>query len=196
MDHFFISPAEVISPRWCEAFTSAQIFDSKNGETFLKPAALAWVLLDDEDAFELLAECLHQGSKVVAMTRNENAAQAKRLIAAGASGYIHYLAAPGLLRQVAQVVEMGGIWLGADLMRQLMVFTASKQTVLSTARLGLLTAREKEVAEAVAAGRTNKEVARLLGITERTVKAHLGTIFEKLGVRDRLQLVLSLGNNA
>ncbi|WP_341643525.1 helix-turn-helix domain-containing protein [Thauera sp. SDU_THAU2] len=40
---------------------------------------------------------------------------------------------------------------------------------------------------------SNKEVARLLGITERTVKAHLGAIFEKLGVRDRLQLALRVG---
>ena len=44
----------------------------------------------------------------------------------------------------------------------------------------------------VAKGATNKEVARALDITERTVKAHLGSAFGKLGVRDRLQLVLRL----
>ena len=43
---------------------------------------------------------------------------------------------------------------------------------------------------------TAPEVARQLGITERTVKAHLSAAFEKLGVRDRLQLVLALGRDA
>jgi len=49
-----------------------------------------------------------------------------------------------------------------------------------------------QVARAVSAGRSNKEVADKMFISERTVKAHLGAIFEKLGVRDRLQLVLRL----
>jgi len=54
----------------------------------------------------------------------------------------------------------------------------------------VLTPRERDVAIEVAHGATNKEVAQRLNITERTVKAHLGAVFEKLGVRDRLQLVL------
>jgi DNA-binding NarL/FixJ family response regulator len=53
-----------------------------------------------------------------------------------------------------------------------------------------LTERERQVAQAVAAGASNKEIARQLGITERTIKAHTGAIFEKLAVRDRLQLSL------
>ena len=53
-----------------------------------------------------------------------------------------------------------------------------------------LTDREREVAATIAAGSSNKEIARQLGITERTVKAHVGAILEKLQVRDRLQLAL------
>ena len=60
----------------------------------------------------------------------------------------------------------------------------------------LLSVREAQVARAVTAGRSNREVAALLFISERTVKAHLGTVFEKLGVRDRLQLVLRLAASA
>ena len=55
-----------------------------------------------------------------------------------------------------------------------------------------LTEREKDVALAVAEGQSNKLVARELGITERTVKAHLGAVFRKLGVKDRMQLILRL----
>jgi hypothetical protein len=47
-----------------------------------------------------------------------------------------------------------------------------------------------EVARLIAGGASNKEVARALDIAERTVKAHAGAIFEKLGARDRLHLAL------
>jgi len=59
-----------------------------------------------------------------------------------------------------------------------------------------LSMRELEVARAVSEGLTNKEVAWRLGITERTVKAHLGAVFDKFGVRDRLQLALRLAGRA
>jgi DNA-binding NarL/FixJ family response regulator len=68
--------------------------------------------------------------------------------------------------------------------------------VAPSADLSLLTSREKAVAELVAAGKSNKEVARDLDITERTVKAHLSAAFEKLQVRDRLQLVLLFSSGA
>jgi DNA-binding NarL/FixJ family response regulator len=53
-----------------------------------------------------------------------------------------------------------------------------------------LTAREQETAALLARGASNKEIARQLDITERTVKAHVGAMLEKLGVRDRLRLSL------
>jgi two-component system nitrate/nitrite response regulator NarL len=55
-----------------------------------------------------------------------------------------------------------------------------------------LSSREAQVARLVVEGRSNKEVADSLFISERTVKAHLGVLFDKLGVRDRLQLALRL----
>ena len=53
-----------------------------------------------------------------------------------------------------------------------------------------LTDRESEVTLQAAHGATNAEIADALGITERTVKAHLSAVFDKLGVSDRLQLAL------
>ena len=52
------------------------------------------------------------------------------------------------------------------------------------------------MAQAVARGLSNKEIAEKLFISERTVKAHLGATFEKLQVRDRVQLVLRLNHGA
>ena len=107
----------------------------------------------------------------------------------GAAGYCNALALPDVLQQVSGVVEQGGLWVGQDLMQRL--FTAlTTHAAPSQNQLTGLSAREHQVAQAVARGGTNKEIARAMGITERTVKAHLTAVFEKLGVRDRLQLSL------
>ena len=53
-----------------------------------------------------------------------------------------------------------------------------------------LTVRERDVARYVALGHSNQSIADSLGITERTVRAHISAIFEKLGVTDRLMLAL------
>lgn len=53
-----------------------------------------------------------------------------------------------------------------------------------------LSDREQEVLRLVTAGQANKQVARSLGITERTVKAHLTNIFQRIGVTDRTQAAL------
>src|SRR4029079_5547655 len=57
-----------------------------------------------------------------------------------------------------------------------------------------LTLRQREVAEAIARGASNKEIARRLNVTERTVKAHLTNMFRNVGVFDRLHLALLLNN--
>jgi DNA-binding NarL/FixJ family response regulator len=55
-----------------------------------------------------------------------------------------------------------------------------------------LTPREQQIASAIADGRSNRDIAARLGITEQTVKNHLTSIFEKVGVGNRLQLGLAL----
>ncbi|HSC66982.1 MAG TPA: LuxR C-terminal-related transcriptional regulator [Cellvibrio sp.] len=191
--HLFISPADIDSPRWLQAFPAAQICTKA---PVTNPGDVVWLLLRDDLSFMQIQGFNALGAKVVAMTALENPHEARQALEAGALGYVHYLAIPQVLDQVAQVIAAGGMWLGADLMRQLVLATArilpAQEAPL--ADLSQLTSREKAVAELVAAGKTNKEVARDLNITERTVKAHLGAVFEKLRVRDRLQLVLLFSN--
>ena len=60
--------------------------------------------------------------------------------------------------------------------------------------LAALTAREREIAELVAAGRTNREVADQLVLSPRTIEAHLRNIYSKLGVRSRVELTRAAGD--
>ncbi len=99
-----------------------------------------------------------------------------------------------MLHQVAAVVENRGLWVGESLLRRMI--RASQTAQLPAAPepelLTRLSIREREVALAAANGASNKEIARELKITERTVKVHLGAVFAKLDVRDRLHLAILL----
>ena len=104
---------------------------------------------------------------------------------------------PVLLRQVMLVVENGGLWIGQSLLQKLVGSTSRLFSQRSSGQntescLSLLSEREAQVARLVAGGASNKEIAEQLFITERTVKAHLSAVFEKLGLRDRLQLSLKI----
>lgn len=201
MQSLFISPSDLQSPRWLEAFPLASVLNAESELPANLQNSLIWVMLGDEYNFAHIAKWVAAGARVVALTALEDSVQAKQVLEAGAYGYLHYLAAVPVLQQVGQVVEVGGLWLGVDLMRQL-VFSTAKilnanpfNSTTQKNHLDLLSAREQDVAKAVAAGKSNKEVAKELEITERTVKAHLSAVFDKLQVRDRLHLVLVLSGN-
>lgn len=100
------------------------------------------------------------------------------------------------LEHVIGVVLHGGVWVSKAaipvLMSKLQTFPAPTPTAPPAVVDGLdeLTDRQREVARLVGQGASNKQIARALDISDRTVKAHLTAIFEKLGVSDRLQLAL------
>lgn len=127
---------------------------------------------------------------LVVLANRPTEAEGLLALEAGASGYLSSLAAPSVLLQVAEVVTQGGTWVGQDLMQRLLTRLARHDGQHDAQALHKLTARERAVALGVAAGDSNKEIARRLGISERTVKFHLSAIFQLLGVRDRLQLAV------
>ncbi len=191
MQHIFLTQENVVSPRWQHTFSLAKIMEHSSDLPHNLSGIILWALLEHAQLLKNITTWNEAGARVVVLTKIENPIHAKQVMELGASGYLHYLAAEQVLAQVSQVVQLGGLWLGADLMRQLVFATANTLPKPRTShQLDVLTLREKSVAQAVAAGKTNKEIARDLDITERTVKAHLSAVFEKLKVRDRLQLVL------
>ncbi len=188
--HLFISSRSSLMPRWQQAFANAHIATDMGGQR----ADVVWwapTAFEPEVLGRLLAR-VGGAAPVIVLVNQPTPAEAMQALAAGARGYCHAYATPQMLEQVATAVINGGLWLGPELMST-MIGAASKQLLQDTPRPNSfenLTPRERDVAIEVAHGATNKEVARRLNITERTVKAHLGAVFEKLGVRDRLQLVL------
>lgn len=184
-------------PRWREAFPDALLFCGHDaqpiGANQLQEAAVIWLHIakeGDTGAGWVSQVRTQSRQPIVVLSNVPEEAQGMAVLAAGASGYCSALSLPAVLRQVASVVERGGVWVGPQLMRRFMQNLAARRNGTSLPVLDLLSLRERQVAEAVSHGSTNKEIARTMGITERTVKAHLSAAFEKLGVRDRMHLSL------
>lgn len=213
--HFFLSsPASTLPERLHEAFADIVPLsaDALLARLPALPAAqgLIWLSATDAQWPQSLRQILQAkpDARVVLLSGVPEPTEGLRALNDGARGYTHAYGVPALLQEVALVIEHGGLWVGPDLLQRLVGSTnaalAAQQAVskaqapvTAAVKAGanawsLLSAREIQVARAVSAGRSNKEVADKMFISERTVKAHLGAIFEKLGVRDRLQLVLRL----
>lgn len=136
----------------------------------------------------------HPESYIFALSNTPNDEEGLSLLKTGIRGYANAFIAPSLLSRAIIAVGSGEIWIGRRLMSRLIEGSAGKGRrwgdLESKRVLNILTKREREIALLVGQGASNKQIAGELDITERTVKAHISSIFEKIGVRDRLQLAL------
>jgi DNA-binding NarL/FixJ family response regulator len=184
-------------PGWRAAFPAAQVRGYlAAGEKSAVPCdALIWLHIDhlSNQPAALVASLLKAvpGCSVIVLSNVPHDEEGLAVLEAGAAGYTSAIAVPEVLRQIETVVANGGVWVGPSLLQRLLVAIGGRGTrPQASSKLEKLSPREREVALAVASGATNKEIARQLEITERTVKAHLSQVFEILKVRDRLQLAI------
>ena len=111
---------------------------------------------------------------------------------AGAAGFVLKDASAEDLLAAARAVAGGAAWLDPRVApRVLQAFRANVRPHLAqAARIDQLTDREHDVLRAMARGLTNSEIAASLIVSEATVKTHVGSIFSKLGVRDRAAAIV------
>jgi DNA-binding NarL/FixJ family response regulator len=115
-------------------------------------------------------------------------------LSAGVRGYVAKTAPPATLVKAIRAVRGGEIW--AERRTLTMLLDGLLERVNGAKRLAgearaLLTAREAEILQGVIQGMRNREIADRLQISEKTVKTHLGSIFRKLNVNRRAELLLS-----
>jgi DNA-binding NarL/FixJ family response regulator len=122
-------------------------------------------------------------ARVLIITSFTEPAAVLPAVRAGAAGYVYKDIDPPALAAAIRAVHAGHVLLHPDVARLL----ADGQTRLIEVHL---TAREREVLAAIALGCANREIARQLGLSEKTVKTHVSAILGKLGVQDRTQAAL------
>jgi len=120
------------------------------------------------------------------------------LLRHGSYGYSNTYLASRLLARAIDLVESGQVLVSRDLMaalvRMLAVAPPTKMPDDIREILQQLTGREREIMHKVCEGMNNKQIANLFNITERTVKAHLSSIFRKTHTNDRLHLAMRMND--
>ena len=202
MQQIFVSVPGQLKDRWKEAFPKAEVVRTVADISVSSrvPQTVIWLdsskLSVAQQAREIKS-AVALAWPVVVMSSTPGEGEAFSVLNAGCAGFCHTNAAPEQLREIALVVEHSGLWMPPELMQRLLAFSmrvAPAAPATGQPQLNELTARELMVADQVAHGATNREIAQSLEITERTVKAHLSSIFGKLEVRDRVQLALAMNN--
>ncbi|MGH3745584.1 MAG: response regulator [Mycobacteriales bacterium] len=134
----------------------------------------------------IVAESPHMGVLVLTMfDEDESVFQAMR---AGARGYLLKGADQEDIVRAVRAVAAGDAIFGPALARKLIGFFAPRHGAVLP--FGQLTAREREVLELVAQGRSNTEISRVLFVSPKTVRNHVSNVFSKLQVTDRAQAIV------
>jgi len=134
-------------------------------------------------------------SKFFLLSDQPNEEEGIAFLKLGIVGYGNTYISQVRLVEAVRVISGGAVWLGQKVIQQLIIdsYSKAKEQVApgSGKKLaGGLTPAEHKVAELVAQGQSNLEIAYNLKITERTVKAHLTSIYEKTKTGSRLSLAL------
>jgi DNA-binding NarL/FixJ family response regulator len=124
-------------------------------------------------------------ARVLVLTSATEPASASLAVRSGAAGVLYKDIDPDALVRAIRAVHDGHLLLAPE----------AAGTLLHSANwawggLDALTSREREVLAELAKGRSNREIARALGVSEKTVKAHVSSVLAKLGVQDRTQAAL------
>jgi DNA-binding NarL/FixJ family response regulator len=148
--------------------------------------------MDGITATELILTELPE-TRIVILTTFETDEYVFAALAAGASGFLTKEIGPDRLREAVRVVAGGDALLSPSVTRRVVGRFAHRPVPAAVSggdRTAVLTEREREVVRLVASGLSNDEIARELVISPLTAKTHITRAIAKLGVRDRVQLVI------
>lgn len=141
----------------------------------------------------------YPGSKLLVLEDVPNETNCVELIRAGILGYGNTYIEPFVLAEAVKVIEMGEMWITKRVVQWLANNCAVDIPTgdpVDRSMLKGLTPSERKIIDYLLDGDSNKTIARRLDISERTVKAHLTSIFRKTGIKDRLHLVLAIAGKS
>jgi two-component system nitrate/nitrite response regulator NarL len=151
------------------------------------------ILLGDEDGLTLLPELREAATdaRVLVLTGLRSSESQRRAIVAGAMGVVLKEHAVEVLIKAINKVHQGEVWLDRSMMGSVLdEMTQAPEIDPEKAKIDSLTDRECQVIALIAEGLKNKQIGERLFISETTVTHHLSSIFSKLGVSDRLELII------
>jgi DNA-binding NarL/FixJ family response regulator len=152
------------------------------------------IRMPEMDGLEATARILKEadwGARVLILTTFDPDEYVYKALRSGASAFVLKDIPPEQLATAVRTVAEGGTLLAPSITRRFIDrFAQRRVNTEATARLQRLTGRERELMTAVARGASNAEIAEQLAIGAATVKSHVSSILTKLGLRDRIQIVI------
>jgi two-component system, NarL family, nitrate/nitrite response regulator NarL len=152
--------------------------------------------LNGESGLDLISEIESRSekSRVLILTGVRDPAIHHQCVCRGARGLVQKEFAAEILIKAVERVHAGEVWfdrgLMSDVLSDVLQQKNAKQADPNTAKIATLTPREREVVSLICEGLRNKQIADRLFISNTTVRHHLTSIFSKLGISDRLELVI------
>jgi DNA-binding NarL/FixJ family response regulator len=152
------------------------------------------VRMPELDGIEATRRIVADGlpTRVLVLTTFDEDEIVYQALRAGAGGFLLKSAPPARLVDAVRLVAAGEELLAPSVTRRLIEQYVRRPPTgpAVPAELAALTEREREVLELIAGGHTNGEIAARLVVSEATVKTHVNHVFQKLGLRDRVQAVV------
>ena len=152
--------------------------------------------LGNDSGIEIISELISAAvnARIIILTGTRDPELHRRAILLGAMGLVSKEKAAEDLIKAARKVHAGEAWLDpgvmASVLNEVSVAGKSRKVDPDAEKIATLTRREREVVELVGQGIKSKEVAERLFISETTVRHHLTSIFDKLEVTDRVELMI------
>jgi len=149
--------------------------------------------------FDVLRVLDREGNRVasVVLTGSDSQMDYLQVVRLGARGLVLKADDPKKLFEAIRAVAGGELWFPPDIAQGVLNAMAGDTRTETPGNIARLSDRERQIAQLVANGMRNRDIAAELNISENTVKRHLQSIFDKTGARDRLELaVMAIGETS
>lgn len=181
--------------------STVQVLQAEDGEQVMA------LLESHEDTDLLLLDLIMPGSdgvalledvgrrfpelKVAVLSASENPADMRSSLDAGASGFIPKSSPVSILLAALRLILEGGVYVPPELLASASQAETRRAVGPACSAKAGITPRQREVLRLVAEGKSNKEIARSLDLSEHTVKIHVAAILRSLGVQNRTQAAMA-----
>jgi len=198
MNLYILTARENVEQRWVEiaGSTRTQSIDVKEMSdlSFSEDCCLL-VHIDSLSKDQITLLCTYWDKvNLIGFSDNPNDTQGIELLLRGFKGYINTFVTQSIFGQLICAVTKGDIWAGTSIVQKMLKRLLQQSEVEHSVSLSQyqLSDRETETVDILITGASNKEIGRKLGITERTVKAHVSSILQKTDTTDRVSLIIKL----
>jgi DNA-binding NarL/FixJ family response regulator len=151
------------------------------------------LVMPGANGFDLLSQVCDaaSGASVVVLSASDDTAHMRKALDCGAAGFIQKSTAREVMLSALRLVLAGGIYVPPDLVHAPATSEGAGPPPLGSEETGTtLTTRQRDVLRLIAQGRSNKQIARDLDLSQNTVKIHVAGVLRALGAANRTQAVM------